>query len=160
TALNLSDANWALVNPPELPATVPVGGTLSVTIQFVATTNPPHSGNQTNSTATVNGIPVNAAGGVANGTLTIVSNDAARPSRVTNLAGYWQYQSENENEPGMATIANLLFGYGTNIGGGPGLPNNGTTPVYYGEEVASGYWNAADSTLPVSVRQLAVYHNE
>ncbi len=160
TALNLSDANWALVNPPALPVTVPVGGTLSVTIQFVATTNPPHSGNQTNSTATVNGIPVNAAGGVANGTLTILSNDAARPSRVINLAGYWQYQSENENEPGMATIANLIYGYGTNIGAAQGLPNNGSTPVYYGEEVASGYWNSADPTLPVSVRQLAVYHNE
>jgi fibronectin type 3 domain-containing protein len=160
TGLNLSDANWAMVNPPALPATVPVGGTLSLTIQFVATTDPAHSGNETNSNATVNGIPVNAAGGVANGTLTILSNDAGRPSRVVNLAGFWQYMSENENEPGMATIANLIYGYGTNIGGGPALPDNGATPVYYGEEVASGYWNVADPTLSVSVRQLAVYHNQ
>ncbi len=160
TALNLSDPNWAFVNPPALPVTVPIGGTLNVTIQFVATTDPAHSGNQTNSNATVNGVSVNAAGGVANGTLTILSNDAARPSRVVNLAGYWQYQSENENEPGLTAIANLIYGYGTNIGNTPSFPNNGAIPTYYGEEVASSLWNSADPTLPVSVRQLAVYHNQ
>ena len=161
TSLNLSGSNWQLVNPPSLPATVAVGASINVTVKFVATSDPPHSGNQINDTSTANGVSVNAAGGVANGTLTILSNDPMRPTRMIQLAGFWQYMSENENEPGLNTITRLMFGYGTTIGGTtPDLPNNGTTPVYYGEEVPSAYWNVADSTLPVSVRQLAVYHSQ
>jgi hypothetical protein len=161
SALNLSDTNWQIVNPPALPLNIAPGAKINVTIKFVATTDPAHTGNQTNDTGTTNGISVNAAGGVVNGTLTILSNDPLRSTLTIQLAGYWQYMSESENEPGLATITNLLFGYGTTVAGsGPALPNNGTTPVYYGEEVASAYWYAADPTLPVEVTQLAAYHNQ
>jgi hypothetical protein len=133
TTLNLSDVNWQIVNPPPLPLNIAPGASVAITIKFVATTDPAHAGNQTNDTSTTNGVSVNAAGGVANGTLTILSNDPLRSTLTIQLAGYWQYMSESENEPGLATITNLLFGYGTTVAGsGPALPNNGTTPVYYG----------------------------
>jgi fibronectin type 3 domain-containing protein len=162
-SLALSDpTNWTIVNPPAPGTSVPVGGSINVTVKFIAQTNPPHSDNQTNSSATVNGIPVNQAGGVWTGTFTINSNDPVNPARVIQLGGYWQNTSENENEPGLQTITNLLYGYGTTISNiqQPDYPNNGTTPVYYGEEVASGLWNQADPTLPVSVTQLTSYHSQ
>ncbi|HSU68587.1 MAG TPA: hypothetical protein VLJ39_17030, partial [Tepidisphaeraceae bacterium] len=163
TGLSLSDTtNWQIVNPPSLPAPVAPGATLNITVKFIATSNPSHTDNQTNDTNPVNGInPVNA-GGVWTGTLNITSNDAARPVRTVNLAGYWQYQSENENEPGLQTIVNKVFGYTTTIANSQLLqyPNNGNQPVYYGEEQASAFWNVADSSLPVSVTQLAAFHNQ
>lgn len=163
TALTLSDTtNWTIANPPALPATVVPGGTLDITVKFIATTVPPHSVNETNDTTTVNGLSTLAAGGVWNGTLTIASNDLARPTRSLPLAGYWQNTSENENEPGLQTIVNSIFGYGTEISSTqqPNYQNYGTQPIYYGEEQISSYWNAADSTLPVSVVQLDAYHNQ
>jgi fibronectin type 3 domain-containing protein len=162
-SLALSDStNWQIVNPPAPGTQVPVGSSINVTVKFVAQSNPPHSDNQTNASQTVNGIPVTQAGGVWNGTLTINSNDPVNPARVIQLAGYWQNTSENENEPGLQTLVNLVYGYGTNIAtpAQPQYPNNGTAPVYYGEEVASGLWNQADPTLPVSVVQLATYHSQ
>jgi hypothetical protein len=163
TSLALSDAaNWQVMNPPALPVSVPAGSSLPLTIKFIATTNPPHTDNQTNDTATTNGLPVAAAGGVWNATLTISSNDPANPSRAVQLSGYWQNTSESENEPGLQTIINRMFGYGTTIAANyqPNYGNNGRTPILYGEEVASGYWNAADPTLPVSVLQLVSYHSQ
>jgi len=116
TALTLSDtANWTISSPPALPATIAPGEALDINVHFIATTNPSHADNQTNNTVTVNGIPVVSAGGVWNGTLTISANDPLHPSRVVQLAGYWQNTSENENEPGLQTLVNLVYGYGTNI---------------------------------------------
>lgn len=163
SGMSLSDTtNWAIVNPPSGSLSVAPGGTADVTIKFIATTDPPHTNNQTNDSQTVNGVSVQAAGGVWDGTLTLTSNDTARPTRLVQLAGYWQYQSENENEPGLQTIINSLYGYGTNISNvqQPDYPNNGTQPTLYGEEVASGLWQAADPTLPVTVRQLDAFHNQ
>jgi len=66
-ALTLSDpTNWQVVNPPAPGTTVAPGGTLDVTVKFIAQSDPPHSDNQTNDTQTTNGIPVQAAGGVIN----------------------------------------------------------------------------------------------
>ncbi|HXE52258.1 MAG TPA: hypothetical protein VN541_04550 [Tepidisphaeraceae bacterium] len=162
-SLSLSDTtNWQVVNPPAAGTSVAPGGTLDVTIKFIATTAPSHTDNQTNDTQTVNGLSTTAAGGVWNGTLTINSNDPVTPSRAITLAGYWQDMSENENEPGLQTIVNKLMGYGTNISNTaqPDYPNNGATPVLYGEEVASGLWNAADPSQPVSVLQLDEFHTQ
>lgn len=167
SGLTLSDTtNWVLVNPPTLPATVAPGGTLDVTIKFIATTNPSHTDNQTNDVAPSNAIDPSLtsvqAGGVWNGTLTITSNDAANPTKSVNLAGYWQYESEHETEPSLQTIVNKMFGFGTDIADSqlPEYPNNGSQRVLYGEEVYSPYWNVADPTLPVSVYQLDAYHNQ
>lgn len=162
-SLTLSDAtNWQLINPPAPGTSIAPGSTLDVTIKFVAQTDPPHTTNETNDTATTNGVSVQAAGGVWNGTLTIATNDPVNPTRGVQLSGYWQYQSEHENEPGLQTITNLMFGYGTNISNTfqPDYPN-GSTATYYGEEeTQSGLWNIADSTLPITVRQLAAYHQQ
>jgi regulation of enolase protein 1 (concanavalin A-like superfamily) len=163
TALTLSDTtNWQIVNPPSLPAAVAPGGSLTLTIKFIATSNPSHADNQTNDTMTTNGIPVADAGGVWSGTLTISSNDPVTASRTVQLSGYWQNTSESENEPGLQTITNRIFNYGTTISANyePNYVNNGRTPIYYGEEVASGYWNVADPTLPVTVTQLVSYHSQ
>ena len=163
TALTLSDTtNWAIANPPALPATVAPGGTMNITIRFIATTDPAHAVNETNDYNTVNGISTTAAGGVWNGTLTISSNDAARPTRSVPLAGYWQYESENENEPGLQTIINSLYGFGTLIAADqqPNYQNYGTQAIGFGEEDMSAYWNAADTSLPVTITQLAAYHNQ
>ncbi|HEY2586771.1 MAG TPA: DNRLRE domain-containing protein [Tepidisphaeraceae bacterium] len=163
SSLSLSDTtDWQIVNPPTLPLSIAPGGSANITVKFVATTNPPHTDNQTNDTQTTNGLSPVQAGGVWNGTLTIASNDAARPTRTVQLAGYWQDMSENENEPSLQTIINSLYGYGTTIASSqqPQYPNNGSQPVYYGEEVASALWNVADATQPVSIRQLAAYHTQ
>lgn len=163
TAITLSDTtNWQIENPTTLPATVAPGGTLNITVKFIATTDPPHSANEINDSAPTNGIDPISAGGVWNGTLTITSNDAARPTRSLPLAGYWQYESENENEPSLQTLVNSLYGYGTLISDiqEPQYPNFGSEAVDFGEEQPSAYWAAADSTQPVSVRQLAAYHNQ
>ena len=168
TGLSLSDStNWQIVSPSTLPSassplSVAAGGTVNVTVRFIAQTNPPHTDNQTNDTTTANGLNPVDAGGVWSGTLNISSNDAARPVRTVNLAGYWQAQSESENEPGLQTIVNKLFGYTTTIANSALVqyPNNGSQPVYYGEEQPSALWDAADPSLPVSVRQLAAFHGQ
>ncbi|HZL36013.1 MAG TPA: Ig-like domain-containing protein, partial [Tepidisphaeraceae bacterium] len=161
-SLTLSDpANWALMNPPAAGTSIAPGATLDITIKFIASTDPSHTNNQTNDTATTNGISVQAAGGVWNGTLSIATNDPVNPNRAVQLSGYWQYQSEHENEPGLQTLTNLLYGYGTDISNTfqPNYPN-GSTATYYGEEVNSGLWNIADTSQPISIRQLAAYHNQ
>ena len=164
SALTLSDTtNWQIVNPPVFPVTVGAkGGVLDVTIKFIANSDPPHSDNQSNDTQNTELLPPALVGGVWNGTLTIASNDPVNPARTVQLAGYWQHHSEYEEEPSFQTIVNLLEGYGTNIAVGqlPQYPNNGATPVYYGEEVPSPYWYVADPSLPVSVRQLAAFHSQ
>jgi regulation of enolase protein 1 (concanavalin A-like superfamily) len=168
TGLTLSDTtNWRIVNPPSLPATIAAGGTLDVTVQFIATADPSHTDNQTNDYTPGNGLTPAQAGGVWSGTLTVTGNDPANPSSVVPLAGYWQDQSENENEPSLQTIVNRLYGYTTVIDNNiePNYRNYdgagaATTAVYYGEEMASGLWNQVDPSLPVAVRQLAAFHQQ
>ena len=156
-ALILSDTtNWQLVNPPAAGTAVAPGGTLNLTIKFIAQSVPPNLPfNETNDTATTDGTPVLQAGGVWSGTLTISSNDPVNPTRTVQLEGYWQKVSEHEMEPGTQVLTNLMLGYGTIISNDqrPNYNNNGTTAVIYGEEVNSAYWQAADPSLPVTVFQ-------
>ena len=163
-SLTLSDTtNWQLVNPPAAGTSIAPGGSADVKVKFVAQSVPPNQPvNETNDTMSSNNLPPSQTGGVWDGTLTIATNDPTTPSSVVKLAGYWQAQSENEEEPNLQTLVNRLFGYGTNIDSAqqPDYPNNGTTPVLYGEEVASGLWQAANPSQPITVRQLFAYHNE
>jgi hypothetical protein len=130
-------------------------------VKFIATTVPPHTDNETNTTATTNGVSVLNAGGVYNATLTIASNDPSNATRSVALAGYWQDQTEHENEPGVQTIVNMA-GYDVNTGATPTAPDltEGASRVTYGQEVVSGLWASADPTLPVSVQLLATFHNQ
>ncbi len=131
---------FALVNTTALPALVPVNGTLSVPVRFTATT-------------------LGTAGGQWTGTLTVASDDADEPALPVELAGFWQSQSENNQEPNVAELARL-FGYGTQITAA-GVPLNENGLVHAsGDEVLSPYWLRADTTRPVTVRQLAAYHTQ
>lgn len=162
--LTLSDAiNWQLVNSPA-GTTVAPGQSVNVTVKFVAQSAP---GNQpvdesNDVTSTPDNLPPSQTGGVYDGTLTIASNDPNAPSSTVQLAGFWQYESEHEEEPNLQTIVNRIFGYGTNISNTPlpQYPNNGSTVVPYGEEVMSGLWQAADPSQPVNVLELAAYHTQ
>jgi hypothetical protein len=150
---------------PSQPLTTPIaaGGSITVTLKFIATAAPVHSDNQTNDTADYEGIALNKVSGTWQDTLTLSSNDPADPSKVIQLAGYWQHASGKEEEPGLQTIVNKIAGYGTVISPTPLVkyPNTTkTTAKYYGEEVNSPYWNIADTTQPVTVRQIAAFHNE
>lgn len=169
-SLTLSDTtNWTLVNPPAAHTSIAAGSSLNVTIQFIGNSNPPHAGDQTNDTQSTSGIPSNQAGGVWTGTLTINSDDPVNPIQTVNLAGYWQYETEHENEPGFHTLSNLLWGYNVNDAGsastsGTEFPNNGNTVVNYGSEVDpstdQGLLIAADPSQPVSMTELAAFHSQ
>ena len=164
TSLALSDTtNWMLVNPPTLPATVAAnGGTLQLTVQFIAQKAPTHTLNETNDTAVVDpGFNTLTGGGVWTGTLTIGTNDPSMPAKVITLAGYWPPTSEHEEEPGIQTLTNMMFGYTTVINAlqQPNLTQT-TAPVYYGEELVSPYWNVADASSPVTAIQLVGFHQQ
>jgi hypothetical protein len=152
---------WQFVGAPNggyTNATVNPGTPLDVTLAFTQRTLPAHSYNETNFTSASNG------GAAITGALTINSNDAASPSTVVTLAGYWQNQSNNNNEPSLQTITNLLAGYQTNINSTP-IPDlteaiSPTSAQYYGSEVVSPSWEAANPGLPVSLQELATFRTE
>ena len=126
---------WALTTPVPLPATIAPGATLDVPVLFTA-----------------------SSGAVANGSLTIESDDPAGPKVVT-LAGYWQTVSEGGKEP---TLANLLkvFGYKTVLTNGTQKLNEQGRISAVGDEVLSPYWRRSDTSRSVTVRQLAAYHTQ
>ncbi|GGL95159.1 hypothetical protein GCM10011594_13590 [Nakamurella endophytica] len=139
TALDLTGP-FQLTTPQALPRLVAVGGTLDVPVKFVATT-------------------IGTAGGLWFGTLTVGSDDADEPTLPVELAGFWQSQSENNQEPSVPEMVRL-FGYGTAITAN-GTPLNEDGLVHAtGDEVLSPYWVRANTAQPVSVRQLAAFHTQ
>ena len=91
------------------------------------------------------------------GTLEVISDDADEARRVVQLAGFWQKQSENDQEPGLGQIARV-FGYTTTfVAPGQRISRQGRVEAI-GEEVLSPYWRRADQSKPVTVRQLAAFH--
>ena len=164
TGFSSSDPyHFFVSNIQKFPVTVAPGGTLDVNVKFIANNAPSHTDNQTNDTKTDNyPITVLQAGGVWNATLTINSNDPVNPARPVQLAGYFQYQSEKENEPGLQTIVNLMAGYQTVISNQqqPNYPEPASSPTYYGEEVVSPYWQQTDATQPIKVIQLDAFHQQ
>jgi hypothetical protein len=152
---------YQLVNPPSTPFTLTPGQTQAVEIQFVlsqANANG-HSANETNSAGNGGG------GSDYPGILTITSTSTVAPTTTIPLEGWWQEHSENENEPNLQTMVNLMAGYSTEIDANqsPFLTEgfgSGSSPAYYGEEVVSPYWAMADSTTPVQVTQLGSFHTQ
>jgi hypothetical protein len=152
---------YQLVNPPTFPFTLGPGQTQTIQIQFVLSqvNANGHSPNETNSVGNGGG------GSVYPGILTITSNDANAPTTTIPMAGWWQEHSENENEPDLQTIVNMMVGYGTNINPSQiNFLNESTSvsaaPIYYGEEVVSAYWTEADSTQSVGVTQIDAFHTQ
>jgi hypothetical protein len=158
----LSDTtNWEITSPTSFPATVAAGGTLAITIKFIAQSEPSVPYNETNSN--ING----GGGGVYDANLVLTSNDPNNPTATVPLRGWWQEHSENDNEPGIQTIINLMEGWDTYVDSSATattLPESsntsGSVPTYYGEEVVSPYWQEADPSQKVTVQQIASYHTE
>ena len=131
---------WVLRSPPTFPRTLQPGQFVDVDVQFVAQ-------------------EAGARGGLYEGRLTVDTDDPVRPAVSFDLAGYWQIQSENNKEPSVSTLLQA-FGYRTKLlGSGQTLSNDGEL-VRVGEEVHSQYWRRANTSNPVSVRQLAAFHSQ
>ncbi len=151
---------WQLVNPPAFPLTISPGAIKDLTLKFIATTLPTKPYNQTNGTANPNG------GGLYTGAITFTSNDGANPTQSINLAGWWQSHSENNSEPSLQTLVNLMAGWQTNIAPTAPMPeltqslNIPSSPTFYGEETVAGYFTRADSSKAVTVQQLNSFHSQ
>lgn len=125
---------WELANNAPLPTSIAAGGQLDLRVRFKAT-----------------------SGDIHNGTLTIKSNDSNEPNTVVQLAGFWQRIPEGGGEPTLNEIVKV-FGYGTTITNpGQELNKNGLVQTV-GDEVISPYWQRANTSTPVTVRQLAAFH--
>ncbi len=159
--------NQVVLNGPYEYVDAPAGGynnlslapnaSVEVTLKFNQQTLPAHSYNQTNYTTDPNG------GASILGSLTITSNDPANPTSAVTLAGYWQKRSENNTEPNLQTIVNLVSGYTTQIASNPtvvDLSQPLDSRTLYGEELYSDSWATADPSKAVSVRQIAGFHTQ
>ncbi|MEA2709427.1 MAG: large repetitive protein, partial [Phycisphaerales bacterium] len=134
-----TSAGWIIEGLTDTTPTIAAGGELLLNIRF-------------------NANPGGTTGKVLNGTLTINSNDLDEATSTISLSGYWQPENENNKEPSLQQIFNIA-GYKTIVahtGQTLGQGNGGRI----GDEVRSGYWNRADTTLPVAVRQLAAWHGQ
>ncbi|WP_157956794.1 carbohydrate-binding protein, partial [Salinicola halimionae] len=107
----------------------------------------------------------NAADGVFEGTMTIVSDDADQPVTEIQLAGFWQARDEGGWEPNLNEIWRV-FGFGNHIdglstldgGGGSVLQDFDLYRAANDQEVLSRYWQIADGVQSVAVTQLAAFH--
>lgn len=90
-------------------------------------------------------------------TLSIVSNDDSFPVKSVYFTGLWQYRGESTNEPHLPEIFNAL-GFTTNIGFSYTDPDKGDSTKLKGDQIKSSYFVRADTTRPVTVRQISAYH--
>ena len=125
------------MTPPALPATIAAGGQLDVTVRFTAVDR------QRRRPAP----------------LTIASDDPATPIADVQLAGFWQTISEGGQEPNLQRSSRPLRLHAPLTY--PGQPLNRAGRIETaGEEVLSPYWIRANTTKPVTVRQLAAFHTQ
>ena len=157
--LVLDSAGWTLVNPPAPGTQIAPGGFLDVTVKFVAQGRP--AGQTENQTvgAADNSAPADS-GGAWNGTLAIHTDDADEPVTTVQLAGWWQRKSELNQEPQIGILVNRIFGFGTTVLKPGETLNSGGRPIAVGDEVMSSYWQRADASRPVTVRQLVAFHSQ
>jgi len=94
---------------------------------------------------------------VLHDTLTITSNDDKFPTKRVYLNGVWQKQGEGSNEPYQQEIVDAI-GYKTTIGFGHTDPDLGDSTKLKGSEVRPSYFVRADTSRPVSIRQINAYH--
>jgi hypothetical protein len=139
-----------------LPTTIAAGKTATVKVQFIANKPPAYTYNQTA------GYNATNQAGAYIGSLKFKTNDPAQATYTEELAGWFQTHSENNEEPNLQVLINLIANYKTTIAPAKTvlLSEPDTAAKYYGEEVISGYWSAADASKPVGVRQLAAFHTQ
>lgn len=127
---------WVLDPAVPAPASIPAGGTLDVRLRFTAT-----------------------GGDLNSGSLTMTTTDPERPTIKIELAGFWQSQSENGQEPNFYELTKL-FGYNVTVTTDNQMISNKGRVEAVGDEVLSPYWERADAGQPVRVQQLAAYHTQ
>lgn len=95
--------------------------------------------------------------GVYRATLKITANGA---NATFPLRGAYNPFPEGVNELFLGPLVNKAFGYQTNLGSNArgGLTSAAPDSALAGEEVRAAYWQAADSSKPVSALQLAAFH--
>lgn len=128
------------------PISVEAGGNVALTVKFIATTGSTGSGKRYETFLAIN------------------SNDPTAPKQVVQLEGQWQSYPNSTPAPGStyteptAMQLSSLFGYSTQIVYAGQSLNTGGLKSAIGEEILTEYWARADSTQPVSVRQLVAFH--
>lgn len=138
------------------PMAIPQGKAVTLTVEFTATRPPPFTYNQTNASTN------SRDAGAYIGSMTFRTNDPANATFVEGLAGWFQNDSERNQEPNLQATINLISDYATNIADGRvvTLPQ-GPSPTYYGEEERDGqYWRAANPGQDVFVRQLSKFRSQ
>ena len=138
------------------PRAIPAGKSVTVTVEFTATKPPPFTYNQTNATTNVRDA------GAYIGSMTFRTNDPQNATYVEGLAGWFQNDSERNQEPNLQATINLISDYKTDIADGQRvtLPQGADTPTYYGEEVRNGQYWKKSGTGNVFVRQLSKYRSQ
>ncbi len=90
--------------------------------------------------------------------LVIKSNDDNVPEKVVTLHGLWQYSGEGIHEPYSREIIEA-FNFLSAIGYGATDPHKGDNSHLKGDEIKPYYFIKGDNAYPVTVTQLAAYHN-
>ena len=121
-----------------LPATVTSGGFVDVIVKFTAL----------NQDVRVK---------VLHETLTVISNDDQYPSKTIFLHGLWQKSGEGSHEPYAQEIIDA-FGFKTNTGFIHTDPDFGDSTKLKGDEIRPSYFVRVNTSLPVSITQMASYH--
>jgi hypothetical protein len=121
----------------ELPKTISSGSYVDLILKFIAT----------NQATRVK---------VLHDTLTIISNDDNHPSKAIFLHGLWQKKGEGNNEPYAQEVIDA-FGFKTSTGYIHTDPYAGDTTELQGDEIRPSYFVRANTSLPVSVTQMASY---
>lgn len=132
--LEVSNAQFTVVDAPDLPFTVAPGEAEPITVKFVASGTPNKS--------------------VRQAQLTVVSNDPFQRDTVVELRGLYMSAPEGNNENTATQIAQA-FGYGTDLG--EPLTEQNSSPLA-GDEVRSAFWERQNPNQPVVVRQLVALH--
>lgn len=87
-------------------------------------------------------------------TLTITSNDDAKPIKTVNLHGIYQQLLEGDNEPDAQEMIEVN-GLKTQTGFVQNNPNH-ASPI--ADEIFSSYFVRVDASKPVYMRQMSAYH--
>ena len=158
SSLALNNSDYSITASPTLPFTLSAGASTTITVKLANNHIPSSPYNEDTNPADAPSV----GGAVDDGTLVIGSNDPVTPSRTVNLTGYVQEHSEDNQEPSLQTLVNLMAGYGTFINPTPvaDLTEGASAPTYYGEETVSSYWAAADPSRQVTAIQLAAWHTQ
>jgi hypothetical protein len=137
SSLSIADPTLFQIVGPTSGITIAPGGFLDVTVRFIA-------------------VDTNAAS-LYESTLTIVSNDLDEGTKVIDLAGLAQGQSESGQEPTVQDIVNA-FGFTTNVA--EAQMNKGGLVEANGDEILAPYFVRASGGSPIQITQLAAYHTQ